>query len=238
MKQRRIYLPSLVFLATFACSVEMFGQVNPSAATGRVRYWITATKKGHPVTDLQKEDLQLWIGKEKQSISALDFNLPEPLKLGLLIDTSGSERGQWLVAATSLAPSFLRRAIRPGDQAFIIHFNNLFFVDVSPTADVNALEQGLERLARTRPAGGTALRDAIMAASSQGNASEPAHRVLVVITDGEDNASRYTLDQAMTAVGKTGTQLYVIRPGLDPSRGAEMLRAIRVLRALSGAGGG
>jgi VWFA-related protein len=219
--------------------VGMYGQINAPTVAGTVTYWITATNKGHPVTDLKKEDLQLWIGKQKQSISLLTFNPPEPLEVGLLIDTSGSRRDQWPDPETSLASGFLRRVLRLGDQAFIAHFNNKLYLDAHLTGDLGVLDQGLRYLAAVPPYGGTVLYDAIVAASDRGAADRPAHRALVVVTDGMDNSSRSSLEQAMDMVGKTGTQLYFIgRLRGRENRTMGEHHSMRVLRSLADATGG
>jgi VWFA-related protein len=239
VNKRRLYPLSLIFLAALACSVEMYAQGNAPLAAGTVRYWITATKNGHPVSDLTREDLQLWIGKQKQSISVLAFNPPEALRVGLLVDMSGSQKAQWPSPAISLAVDFFRRVICPGDQAFIIHFNDVYYTDAQLTDDLRVLDQGLERLASVHPYGGTALYDAIVAACYPREAGGPTHRALVLITDGMDDASRYPLDRAMAVVGRTGTQLYVIGTGPESARNVPiMLHSIRVLRSMADATGG
>lgn len=239
MNRGRIYLLALMFLAGFACSVETYGQVNAPPAAGTVTYWITATNKGHPVTDLKKEDLQLWIGKQEQSISVLTFNPPEPMQVGLLIDTSGSLRDQWPGPETSLASGFFRRVLRPGDQALILHFNIKLFFDAHLTGDLSVLDQGLKYLAAVPPHGGTALYDAIEVACDQREVGGPTHRALVVITDGDDNSSMHRLDQAMTVVERTGTQLYFIgRLRGRENRTMGEHRSMRVLRSLADATGG
>jgi len=243
VNKSRIYILTLMFIAALACSVEMYDQVNAPMAAGTVRLWITATEMGHPVNDLKKEDLQLWIGKQEQSISVLAFNPPEPLKVGLLIDTSGSRRAQWPGPEISLAPGFFRQVIRPGDQAFIIDFNTKPLIDADLTGDLSVLDHGLERLAAVRPYRGSALYDAIEAACDQREAGGPTHRALVVITDGVDNSSMHRLDQAMVVVRRTGTQLYVIGTVFEPfhsestlSRSA--LEAAYTLRSIARATGG
>ena len=246
MNRGRIYLLALMVLAALACPVGMYGQVNAPTVAGTVTYWITATKKGQPITDLKKEELQLWIGKQEQSISVLTFSPPEPLEVGLLIDTSGSRRDQWPGPETSLASGFLRRVLRPGDQAFIAHFNNKLYLDAHLSGDLSVLDQGLNYLAAVPPYGASAIYDAIVAASDHGAADRPTHRVLVVITDGEDNESWYPLDkswnpldQAMAVGERTATQLYFIgipqrREGAGMQMHRENMKALRSIAAASG----
>jgi Ca-activated chloride channel family protein len=242
----RIYLLALMFLAALQCSVGLYGQTRAPMAAGAARLWITATTKGHPVTDLKKEDLQLWIGKQEQSISVLTFNPPEPSEVGLLIDTSGSRRTQWPGPEASLASGFFRRVLRPGDKAFVIHFNNKVVIDAHLTDDLSVLDQGLKYLAAVPPYGGSAIYDVIVAASDHVAADKPTHRVLVVITDGGNNESWYPLDQswnpldqAMAVGGRTGTQLYFIAtPQSSEGANIQMHRNMRELRSIAAASGG
>ncbi len=188
-----------------------FGQANTSSPAGTRTLWITATEKGHPVPDLKKEDLQLWIGKQEQPISDLTFNLRVPLRVGLLVDMSGSQRARGPGLGVSLAAGFFKELLHPGDQAFILDFStDVVHVDADLTDDSGVLEAGLAHLAATKPNGGTALYDSIAVVCERREASGPPHRVLIVITDGGDNSSRRTPDEALDLVRGTGTVLYVI----------------------------
>jgi VWFA-related protein len=239
VNKRSIYELTLVVLAALACSAQMRGQIGGPPPTGTLRWWITATKKGQPVTDLSKEELHLWIGKQEQAISRLTFDPPGLLRVGLLIDISGSQADQWPSPAISLAPGFFKRVMRPGDQAFVMHFNERYYVDAQPTNDLRVLEEGLKRLAAVRSGGRTAIYDAIVAACSPAEGGEPARQALVVLTDGEDDASRNALDEAMAVVERTGTQLYFIGTGLEPPYiGTTTQGAMRMLRAMADATGG
>jgi VWFA-related protein len=214
----------LILLAALASLAEVSSQAGNAVESSPQTIWITATQKGHAVTDLKKEDLQLWLGKQEQPISALTFNPSRPLRLGLLIDMSGSRRAQWPGPEISLAGGFFRTVMQPGDQAFILYFNDALFVDADITSDPNDLDRGLAHLASLKPQGGTALYDAIAVACGKRESSGPAHRALVVITDGEDNSSMQTRDEATTIARKTGTQLYTVGIFVRPSRGEPILR--------------
>ena len=238
MNKRSIYELTLVVLAALACSAQMRGQIGAPPAARTVRFWITATKNGQPVTDLSKEELELRIGKREQAISRLTFDPPGLLRAGLLIDLSGSQRAQWPSPAISLAAGFFKRVMRRGDQAFVMHFNDQYYTDAEPTDDFSALGEALERLAAVHPYRGTALYDTIVAACYPGEAGGPPRRALVVLTDGEDNASRNRLDEAMAVAERTGTQLYFIGTFSQPAHSTYMHRAMKVLRSMANATGG
>lgn len=203
------------------------GAVSPPA--GMARLWITAMEKGRPASDLKKEDLRLFIGKQEQTISSLTFNPPAPLGVVLLVDTSGSRRSGWPGPELSLASGFFRQILRPGDQAYVADFGvtgYTDYVDAGPTDQPVALDDGLRKLAALRPYGGTALYDAIEGACKLPQGGRIVHRALVIVTDGDDNASNHRLDQALDAARRTNTALYFLgRPVAStaaPSRLAVM----------------
>jgi VWFA-related protein len=214
----------------------MCGQADASLPSETNTLWVIATRKGHPVTDLHKEELQLIVGKKSKSISAMTFNSPLPMRVGLLIDASGSQKATWN-SVINLASGFLRRAINPGDEAFIAIFGDRTYMDARPTTNFSLLEEGLGRLVTVTPHGGTALYDALLTACSLGEAGGPHRRVLVVVTDGQDNASRYTLAEAKAVIEKTRAQLFFI--GIFPDHSsASVHRGFAVLRSIADATGG
>lgn len=236
MNKHRILTSTLLVLSALTCPMEMFGQADASLPSETDGLWVIATQKGHPVTDLRKEELQLSVGEITQSISGLTYRSPLPMRLGVLIDASGSQKAA-LDTVISLARGFLRRAIRPGDQAFVIHFTDLAYIDARPTDNFSLLEDGLGRLAAVVPHGGTALYDAILTACFPREVTGPIHRVLVAVTDGRDNASRYTLAEMKAIVENTHTQLFFVGTSPDRHSGLDRL-GFRILDSTANATGG
>jgi len=212
---------SLSALVFFAVSLQLprvplfaevmpSGQAAPQASSGTARLWISALKYGHPVKDLKEDELELWVGKEKQKISSLTFDPPVPLVLGFIVDASGSERLGWPGPELNLAHDFLQKVLRPVDQVFLADFNDKSHLDAGPTADLSQIEQGLEKIRALRPYGGTALFDTIEASCDLLKTRAGARHLLVVVTDGLDNASRHTRLQAVRAARLSNTSVSII----------------------------
>jgi VWFA-related protein len=112
-----------------------------------------------------------------------------PVSIGLLIDNSGSMRS--LRAQVEAAALVFARASNPRDEMFVLNFADRPHVDVPFTSDVHVLEAGI---ARVDSIGGTAMWDAVEAAEGYLEGGTHDRKVLVVITDGGDNASLSTAD--------------------------------------------
>jgi Ca-activated chloride channel family protein len=155
--------------------------------------------KGRLVTDLRRSNFSVWEdGAPQTTRSFLHQDLP--VSLGILIDSSGSMLNKR--SSVDAAAINLLNASNPQDATFIVNFSDRAYLDQGFTSDINALNRGLSH---SDSKGTTALYDAVAAA-----ADELAHhgklpkQVLLVITDGEDNASRLTLDQAIRRVQNLG----------------------------------
>jgi VWFA-related protein len=140
--------------------------------------------RGEIVTDLGRDAFTVYENGRRQPIAI--FRRDDiPVSLGLLIDNSGSMRAlRGRVEAAALA---LARASNPDDEIFVVNFNDKVHIDVPFTGDIGVIESGIRR---ADAIGGTAMRDAIELA--QHYLSERGTRdrkVLLVVTDGIDNAS-------------------------------------------------
>jgi Ca-activated chloride channel homolog len=156
-----------------------------------------------------------------------------PVSLGIVIDDSGSMLQKLpRVKAAALA---LVHESNPQDEVFIVNFNDQVFLDVPFTSDVGKMQQGLDRI-DTR--GGTAMRDAIkMALEYSKSAAQKEKRVLLVITDGNDNASRTTLDGVIRQAQQSESVVYAI--GLfSQEKRADATQARQALKELTSATGG
>jgi|HubBroStandDraft_1064217.scaffolds.fasta_scaffold06023_3 Ca-activated chloride channel family protein len=187
------------------------------------------------VQTLTKDDFQVFEDGVKQTL--LSFQHTDlPVSIGLVIDNSGSMyRKRPSVNKSALD---LIQASNPDDQAFVVNFSDEAFIDCDFTADLNKLRDGL---AHIDSRGGTALYDAV--AASADHLVEEAKRpkqVLVLITDGDDNASTLDLEQTIHRVQElSGPVIYTI--GLlfgDEMTRAEQRHARRSLELLSGETGG
>ena len=192
--------------------------------------------EGHKlVPDLAQNDFQVYEDGVKQTI--LSFQHTDlPVSMGLVIDNSGSMYKKR--PAVNAAAVDLVQSSNPADQAFVVNFSDESFLDEDFTSNVGQLRLGLSHIDSR---GGTALYDAVAASADhlveQGTRPK---QVLVVITDGDDNASTLTLEQAIRRVQDlSGPEIYTI--GLlygDEMSREEMRHAKRALEMLADETGG
>ncbi len=182
------------------------------------------------VTDLQRNDFQVFEDGQPQKITS--FRREDiPVAMGIVIDNSGSMRDKR--PSVNAAAINLVKASNPQDKVFVVNFNEEYFLDQDYTASIPKLEDALQRI---EARGGTALYDATVASADHLKKSGPLEkRVLLVVTDGEDNASRETLEQAIRRLqGQNGPTVYTIGLlGDEHSR-----RAKRALREMAEETGG
>jgi VWFA-related protein len=190
---------------------------------------------GHSVQTLDKDAFHVYEDGVPQAIASFRHE-DLPVSLGILIDSSGSMYDKR--AAVDEASLDLVKLSNPEDEAFVVDFSWEAFIDQDFTSDITKLQQGLSYI---KSSGGTAIYDALVASADYltKNAKHPK-QVLLVITDGEDNASSATLDQAVRRIQDfDGPVIYCIGLlfGDDTSKG-ESRHAQRVLQTLSEETGG
>ena len=159
-----------------------------------------------------------------------------PVSMGILVDNSGSMRDKR--QAVNSAALDLVKASNKEDEAFIVNFSDEAYIDQDFTSDLGKLREGL---AHIDSKGGTALYDAVVASADQlAKGAKRPKQVLLVITDGEDNASVMSLEQTIQRIqALQGPVVYSI--GLlfkDEGGGREARRAKRALQMLSSETGG
>jgi Ca-activated chloride channel homolog len=151
--------------------------------------------KGQLVTNLDRGDFQVWEDNVPQKIASFQHQ-DVPVSLGILVDNSGSMRDKR--AAINDAALHLVKVSNPADAAFIVNFSDRAIIDQDFTSNVSLLEKGLSHIDSR---GGTALYDAVVASANEmARHAKQQKQVLLIITDGEDNASRLTLEQAIRRV--------------------------------------
>jgi VWFA-related protein len=161
--------------------------------------------RGELVTSLERGAFTVYENGKRQSITL--FRRDDiPVSLGLLIDNSGSMRTlRPKVEAAALA---LARASNPQDEIFVLNFNDKAHIDVPFTSDVGVLEAGIGRVDSI---GGTAMRDAIdMAQTYLSEHGTRDRKVLLVITDGIDNASVATRDRIEKQAEQRDTVIFAV----------------------------
>lgn len=187
------------------------------------------------VQDLKAENFQVLEDGVKQTVVSFQHT-DLPVSIGLVIDNSGSMYKKR--PSVNKSALDLIAASNPQDEAFVVNFSDEAFIDQEFTADVNKLRDGLSHIDSR---GGTAMYDAVVASADKlvADAKRPK-QVIVIITDGEDNASTLNLEQTIRRVQElSGPVIYTI--GLlfgDEMSRAEVRHARRALEMLSAETGG
>jgi VWFA-related protein len=151
--------------------------------------------KGELVDGLTRSNFKVFEDKALQTIRSLQHQ-DTPVSIGLLVDNSGSMSSKR--AAVTSAALDLVKASNPHDETFVINFSDQAYLDQDFTSDLDRLRMGLSHLSVS---GGTALYDTVVTAADkmEQSATRP-RKALIVITDGDDNASKLTLDNAIHRV--------------------------------------
>jgi len=189
--------------------------------------------QGRPVLDLTKNDFRIWEdGVPQVARSFLHQDLP--VSMGVLVDNSGSMRDKRM--AVTMAVMKLLRESNPKDSAFIVNFSDRAYLDQGFTSDLEALNRGLSRFDTK---GTTALYDAVAASAEElSKNAKQAKQVLLIITDGADNASRLDLNQAIRRVKNLGGPVVYAVGLLYDAEPQEVRRSHEALEILSRETGG
>jgi Ca-activated chloride channel family protein len=187
---------------------------------------IVVDPQNHLISGLNRDAFSIYEdGKLQKMTSFRQENAP--LALGILIDNSGSMRPKR--EKVNQAVLNLVRSSSPGDEVFVVNFGDQYYLDQDFTDDAVKLTTALNKV-ETR--GTTALYDAIVASAAHVRQDAKIQkRVLLVVTDGRDNASQDTLEETMRQLQQeNGPVVYVIA-FVDETKGAGA--AIRALQAIS-----
>ena len=151
--------------------------------------------KQHLVNTLAKDDFRVSEDGVAQTITSFQHQ-DIPISLGILVDNSGSMRTKR--QAVNASALDLVHYSNPDDESFVVNFSDEAYIDQDFTANVNKLRDGLSHIDSK---GGTALYDAIMASADYlTKNAKRSKQVLLVITDGEDNASSTTLEETVRRI--------------------------------------
>ncbi len=198
-------------------------------------------KKGHIVNELKQDDFHIFEDGIQQQLAVFS-HADIPVTMGIVIDDSGSMREK-RQSVNASALTFVKTS-NPQDQVFVVNFNDVYYLD-TPGDFASTIEDLRSALDKIDSRGGTALYDAVDASLDHLKLGNRDKKVLLVITDGEDNASRYTFEELITKAQKSNAVIYTIgllgseEPGgLFKVRGGEAHRAAKVLDKLADATGG
>ena len=189
-------------------------------------------KSGHLVTNLPQSAFQVYENGVLQPIKIFKRE-DVPVSLGLIIDNSGSMRDKrQAVESSALA---LVKDSNPQDEVFIVNFNDEAYLDADFTNDVKVMEQGLTKIDSR---GGTAMRDAIgMSIDHLKEKAKRDKKVILVVTDGNDNASNMSLESVVRIAQQDDVLVYAIGLLTDEEK-REAKKAQRALNILVESTGG
>lgn len=192
-------------------------------------------KKGRMINDLKENDFRVWEDNVAQKLSVFS-HADIPVTMGIVIDDSGSMKEKRL-SVNAAALTFVKTS-NPQDQVFVVNFNDVYYLD-TPGDFANNLEELKAALDKIDSRGGTALYDAIYASLDHLKLGNRDKKTLLVITDGEDNSSRYTFEELVRYAQKSNAVIYTIgllgeeepgghfkMKGGGPHRSAKVLRKI------------
>jgi len=190
-------------------------------------------ERGRFVPDLKQENFRVLEDKAEQKLSV--FKREDiPVTVGLVIDNSGSMRDKR--DRVNIAALTFVKTSNPGDEVFVVNFNDDYYLDLDKdfTSDVNELKEALERIDSR---GSTALYDAVIGSLDHLKKGHRDKRILLVVTDGEDNASRKSLEYTVQEAQRSDAVIYAVGLLSQESKRAAK-RARQALTMLSQATGG
>jgi VWFA-related protein len=189
--------------------------------------------RGKFADGLKVENFRVFEDKVEQKLATFKRE-DVPVSMGLVIDNSGSMREKR--PRVNEAALTLVEASNPQDEAFVVNFNDDFYLDLDKdfTSSIPELKEALERIDSR---GSTALRDAIIGSLDHLKKASKDKRVLLVVTDGEDNASHNSLEKTLREIQKTDTVIYTIGLLGDEKR-KERNAAMKALKQIAEASGG
>jgi VWFA-related protein len=174
-------------------SLDSLTAVRVVRSVTEVNLVFTVTRGRHLVGDLKPEDLEIRDnGRPPARVTHFEAKTNLPLRLALVIDQSDSVRARFKFEQSSAAV-FLKQVLRPGDAAMVVGFNQHVQLAQAPTGDLHLLSRGIKKL---KPGGDTAVFDALSFAArrlAQMDDQGPVRRVIVLLSDGQENSSRMSL---------------------------------------------
>jgi Ca-activated chloride channel family protein len=181
------------------------------------------------ITNLERNAFTVFENDQPQTITSFRHE-DVPVAMGIVIDNSGSMREKR--DKVNKAALNLVRASNPEDQVFVVNFNDEYFLDQDFTGNIKKLQQALEKV---ESRGGTALYDAMVASADYMKKNAKLQKkVLFVVTDGEDNASTDTLEQAIRQLQQeNGPTVYAIGL-LGEERARRARRALETMAERTG----
>jgi VWFA-related protein len=186
--------------------------------------------KQHMVTNLDKSAFTVFEDGKPQNIISF-HHVDIPVAMGIVIDNSGSMREKR--SKVNQAALNLVRSSNPSDEVFVVNFNDEQYLDQDFTNDLLKLKEALDKIDAR---GGTAMYDAVVASAQHLKENGRLEKkVIFVVTDGEDNASSETLEQAVKQLSQeNGPQVYAIAVLGDEEHPKRARKALQIIADRTG----
>lgn len=178
-------------------------------------------KKGGLIGNLEKNSIQVFEDGKQQTLKFFERQTDLPLTIGLLVDTSRSQENLMAIERDA-ASQFFSQVLRPKDMAFLIQFGSEAELLQDLTGSPRLLKEGLNQLRVLSQVGGfqpgpvptkakgTVLFDSVYLAANEKLKAEVGRKAIVVITDGADMGSHYSIEDAIAAAHKSDAIIYGI----------------------------
>ena len=197
-----------------------------------------ADKKGKFITNLKQSDFKVYEDERPQTVTAFSGESNLPLSIGLLVDVSGSIRDRLRFEQEAAIEFFYSTLHRGKDRGMVISFDSLPELIQDFTDDPEVLADAVRKI---RAGGGTSLYDAIYVAVSEKLAKESQQRrkVLIVISDGDDNSSRLSMTETLDLAQRNNVTIYCISTNASANNSSkEAERGDKTLKKFSDETGG
>lgn len=171
-----------------------------------VLFTVEDRKRGF-VTALDENSFRVYENDRRESISNFSKESDLPLTVALLIDTSGSVRDKLMFERDAAVEFFKSTLRRRKDKGLLIAFDSGIDLVQDYTDDPDLLARSAGNV---RSGGGTSLLDAMFLAATQKLANQPGRKVIILISDGDDNSSRTGIEETLRAVQQSDAVVYAI----------------------------
>jgi Ca-activated chloride channel homolog len=193
-------------------------------------------RRGRLITNLERRQLTVLEDNRRQEITNFSRETDLPLTVALLVDTSGSIRDKLRFEQEAAIEFFYTTLRRGKDRGVVITFDSGVDLLQDYTDDPEVLANAVRRM---RAGGGTALYDALYLAATQKLAGQAGRRVIILISDGDDNSSRTSMTETLEAAQRNDVAIYSISTNRTTGfRASEQERGDRVLKRFSDETGG
>lgn len=202
-----------------------------------------ADNKGKAITNLKKEDFKVYEDDQLQSVRGFTKDTDLPLSIALLVDASGSIVDKLKFEQAAATDFFFNTIKRKKDRAIVISFDSIASIMSDFTTDgfTDEPERLADAVKRIQAGGGTAVYDAVYAATKSKLALEQGERrrLIILISDGEDTASRFSLTEALEMAQRNNVTVYAISTNkTSDTRSREKVKGDEVIQQMVDETGG